>query len=80
MTSRDEVEDILAGWRGVQRRLEDLPDGAPEAKALHEEASRLRREYQAEVGKAVARFRATPPPDASELDRRAPHGMTDSRG
>lgn len=79
MTSRVEVEDILAGWRGVQQQLEDLPDGAPEAQALHEEASRLRREYQAEVGKAVARFRASPPPDVNELDRRAPHGMTDSR-
>jgi hypothetical protein len=55
------VEGVLADWREVQRRLEEVPAGTPEMWTLYAEAGRLTREYQSLVGQAVALFRASHP-------------------
>ena len=38
--------DVLSEWRNVERALESVPVGTPEAEALQSEAARLRDEYR----------------------------------
>jgi len=54
-----EAKSTLDQWREIQRRLEGLPDGHPDAVALQRQAGHLRREYQSSVRRAVETFRAS---------------------
>ena len=40
------VGDVLAEWRAAERRLEALPDGAPERHAILEDIAEFRERYQ----------------------------------
>lgn len=53
MTYRQDAERILAAWREIERDLEDVAPGSPEAERLEAQAASLRDEYQAIVGAAM---------------------------
>ena len=61
-----EAEVVLAMWRESERRLADLPAGAPEIEALEAEIKLLRDEYQRLVELAREHHRVEPPPFPSE--------------
>jgi hypothetical protein len=54
--------EVLARWREVERALERVEDGSPEADTLLAEAMRLRDEYQALIIAAQHADRPVPPP------------------
>jgi hypothetical protein len=58
MPHRD-AEAVLTDWHAVQRDLDEALFGSAEARRLHAEADRLRREYQALINEA--RKRGLPP-------------------
>jgi hypothetical protein len=57
-----EAEIVLAAWRDVERQLEALADGSPEAEDLQADAARLRDEYQRLIEEALLHHRPAPPP------------------
>jgi chemotaxis regulatin CheY-phosphate phosphatase CheZ len=56
------AEVVLARWREVERQLDGMLAGTPEAEALRDEAAALRNEYQTLVRAALDNDRPAPPP------------------
>jgi hypothetical protein len=61
-----EAEVVLAIWRDLERRLEDLEDGTPEAEEIQADVLRLRNEYRRLIDEALAHHRPVPPPFPEE--------------
>lgn len=62
MPYQRQAASVLAAWREIERHLERVPDGTPEAEALQAEAARLRNEYLRLIDAARAAHRPEPPP------------------
>ena len=63
-----QAEDVLRSLRGVERELEVVEPGSPQAEFLHLSAARLRAEYQQLILLAREYGRPEPPPLPKELD------------
>ena len=62
MPYQREAEIVLAMWREVERDIELVAVGSPEAEALQADAARLRDEYQRLIKAAIEHHRPIPPP------------------
>ena len=68
MPYQRQAEVVLASLRGVERELELVEPGSPEAEFLHLSAARLRSEYQQLIEDVRGHGEPEPPPLWEEPD------------
>ena len=66
MPYQREAVIVLTMWREVERALESVDRGSPEAEDLQADAARLRDEYQRLIQAAIEHHRPEPPPWPNE--------------